>query len=1064
MQKTIIRKPISILLSLLLVLSVFGGMAFTASAVATGTFGDATWTLDDDGLLTVSGTGLFSPTGGNWFNTVSPQVKSVVIGDGISGIRKDAFENCSNLESVEIGNGITEIPPEEFMNASNLTSIKLGKNLRSIGSYNGFFTDLLTQTEADETGYTVSVEGFLKGTGYYAGQMFKAVVKKNGEVVPGPFLMKWSVGTSNSNASYYNLRASRPTPYYAKTNDPLYNYGPYGYADSRIHTMKCDVFRVTEDGKGIEKLCSGSKSGLINYKDNQSSWTNNELKNSTDFISTILFVGNTSDNLKTTIGKAGFAHVECSNVYITFTNNLSQAAQQVLRVENSNYGRFKAIAPGIADVTYTIYTSGCEAHQTQYTAASPRTAGVRYIVLNKPAVTPATRELTFNFPELPDLGDNELTITLNGETKTVTAANNTVKFTGLDPETNYPYTLLAGNVERGYAYAEDNAATLPGPETFTVNVKKLTGETYTPEVTGETTVAELKELLADPAEIPAAEQRIIFAGRELEDEKALSEYNIQSGSTLHLIGKAHTITWNNDDNTLIDTTNVAYGRVPTHDDPVKEADEYIYTFAGWSPEVTAVTGDAIYTATYTSEVNPAFVPPHTHDFTYAANEATLTATCQNADCDLPDSAVSFTINAPAKTRYNDGKSAAATLTGVDAFNEATGKTVSADDIKYYKGDQQLDAAPENAGTYQARITVEGATAVVEYTIAKMNPWYFVPGTRNATYGDTLADVSLPIVADGVWTWKDDLTTSVGNAGVKTFTAVYTPNDENFNTAEVAVTVNVAKANPNYEIPANLTATVGGTLADVTLPDGWAWQDSTEPVGAVGEKTFKATFTPDDIENYNIVENIDVPVNVGKALPAYDTPTGLTATYGDTLADVTLPDDANGVWSWKDDNTTSVGNAGENSFIAVFTPTDTDNYAVVEVPVTITVGKATPSFDVPTGLTATEGDTLANVALPAGWSWKDSGTSVGEAGEKTFKATFTPADTANYNVVENIDVTVTVSAKTPDTPDTPDTPANGDFRCGFCDEYERWKDIPVFGWFVSLVHIFVHMAAHIGHTT
>ena len=32
--------------------------------------------------------------------------------------------------------------------------------------------------------------------------------------------------------------------------------------------MKCDVFRVTEDGKGIEKLCSGSKSGLINYKDN----------------------------------------------------------------------------------------------------------------------------------------------------------------------------------------------------------------------------------------------------------------------------------------------------------------------------------------------------------------------------------------------------------------------------------------------------------------------------------------------------------------------------------------------------------------------------------------------------------------------------------------------------------------------------------------------------------------------------------------------------------------------------------------------------------------------------
>ena len=333
MQKTIIRKPISILLSLLLVLSVFGGMAFTASAVATGTYGNATWTLDDNGLLTVSGTGEFAPS---FDSTFSKQIKSVVIGDGISGIGKETFKYCNKMESIEIGNGITEIPPQEFINGWSLTSVKLGKNVRSIGANNDNFTNRLTQTVADETGYTVSVEGFLKGTGNYAGQMFKAVVKKNGEVVPGPFLMKWSVGTTTSNASYYNLRASRPTPYYATKNDPNYNYGPYGYADSRIHTMKCDVFRVTEDGKGIEKLCSGSKSGLINYKDNRSSWDNYELINSTEFISTILFVGNTSDNMKTTIGKAGFAHVECENVYINIdTNRVTQAIDGVLRMTNT---------------------------------------------------------------------------------------------------------------------------------------------------------------------------------------------------------------------------------------------------------------------------------------------------------------------------------------------------------------------------------------------------------------------------------------------------------------------------------------------------------------------------------------------------------------------------------------------------------------------------------------------------------------------------------------------------------------------------------------------------------
>ena len=632
---------------------------------------------------------------------------------------------------------------------------------------------------------------------------------------------------------------------------------------------------------------------------------------------------------------------------------------------------------------------------------------------------------------------------------------------GVDPGTYFSCD------NAGWAYKVNSEGELLSVPAFTITWLNEDGSLIdTTTVAGGTVPTH-----ADATKDATAQYTYTFAGwsdgtTTYAPDDALPEVirNATYTATFTQTDREYTITWKNDDNTLIDTTNVAYGMVPTHDDPVKEADEYIYTFAGWSPEVTAVTGDAIYTATYTSEVNPAYVPPHTHDFTYAANEATLTATCRNADCGLTDSAVSFTINAPAKTRYSDGKSAAATLTGVDAFNEATGKTVSADDIKYYKGDQQLDAAPVNAGTYQARITVEGATAVVEYTIAKMNPVVIVPGTRNATYGDTLDDVTLP----AGWSWKDDLTTSVGNAGVKTFTAVYTPDDpENYNTKEAAVTVNVAKANPDYQIPADLTATVGDTLADVTLPDGWAWQDSTEPVGAVGEKRFKATFTPADIENYNIVENIDVPVTVGKALPVYETPTGLTATYGDTLADVTLPDDENGTWTWKDDNTTSVGNAGENSFIAVFTPTDIDNYAVVEVPVTITVGKATPSFDAPAGLTATEGDTLADVTLPEGWSWKDSGTSVGEAGEKTFKATFTPADTANYNVVENIDVTVTVSAKTPDapdTPDTPDTPDKGDFRCGFCDEYEYWKDTIVIGWFVSLIHIFVHLAAHIGHIT
>ena len=64
---------------------------------------------------------------------------------------------------------------------------------------------------------------------------------------------------------------------------------------------------------------------------------------------------------------------------------------------------------------------------------------------------------------------------------------------------------------------------------------------------------------------------------------------------------SYTIMWKNDDDSVIDTTTVAYGEVPTHADATKAATaEYTYTFAGWTPEVVAVTGEATYTAQFTS--------------------------------------------------------------------------------------------------------------------------------------------------------------------------------------------------------------------------------------------------------------------------------------------------------------------------------------------------------------------------------------------------------------------------------------------------------------------------------
>lgn len=126
---------------------------------------------------------------------------------------------------------------------------------------------------------------------------------------------------------------------------------------------------------------------------------------------------------------------------------------------------------------------------------------------------------------------------------------------------------------------------------------------------------------------------------------------------------------------------------------------------------------------------------------------------------------------------------------------------------------------------------------------------------------------------------------------------------------------------DYTESQDLSATYEDLLSDISLGQGWAWDNPSEKVGNVGQNEYPATFTPSD-KNYGTVsKNLSVTVNKKEVTEAPVGPTALEAiTYNPSqkLADVILDNN----WTWA--NETIVPDVKTGKYTAYY-DTDYDNY-------------------------------------------------------------------------------------------------------------------------------------------
>ncbi|WP_304428115.1 leucine-rich repeat domain-containing protein, partial [uncultured Clostridium sp.] len=345
------------------------------------------------------------------------------------------------------------------------------------------------------------------------------------------------------------------------------------------------------------------------------------------------------------------------------------------------------------------------------------------------------------------------------------------------------------------------------------------------------------------------------------------------------------------------------------------------------------------------------------------------------------------------------------------------------------------AVPSNAGTWYMKATVlatdeyTGLNEIVEFKIEKaINKWTQELSIEGWTYGEASNNpTALAKFGDVEFTYSNSKdgefsSTTPTEAGIWYVEAEVIGNDNYAGISDIKEFEIKKAVATEIVLPNNLSAVQDTELKKVILPEGWTWVNSNEKV-TVNNKEYKARLTVDDknydyskVDGYNskghyVERTLTVSVSQGKnewsVIPSIK-----GWTYGESEnAPVGSANHGEVIFTYSNSPTGKFESAvpsNAGTWYMKATVLATDEYTGLNEIVEFKIEKATPKFEVPNNLTATLGQTLKDIKLPEGFEWNDATQSLGKVGINKFMATYTPKDTLNYNVVENIEITVTVS--------------------------------------------------------